>query len=202
MGNTLAKIETECEGNREEMLRRVLDNRKLRNMFEKHLDQEFSSENLVFVETVNIFMDKCKLPFSDDQGLLGQAKRIYKKFIDEESKHQVNLPHELKLKIDSDILLTEHNRETLLGLYRPAHDEIWRLMSYDSLRRFMAKYQAETRAQSKRHLKQPSTPKSTQSGSTRLASPRTPTTPSAEDQSGSQSPGWLSRASTKMGMGP
>ncbi|KAL7479782.1 hypothetical protein ACHAW6_005506 [Cyclotella cf. meneghiniana] len=99
--------------------------------FTRHCAREFSSENIRFWSAVNDF----RAQFDDDHGSIGEeAHEIYKKFIGNHAKTQVNLSSKQK----NDIKKAIESGTVTKDMFDVAQKEIFSVMSRDSYPRYVA----------------------------------------------------------------
>jgi len=143
-------------------LQGVLSDRSGLSSFKKFLTKEFSVENILFYEEIEEYRKK-KKEGGDDLELIGEAQRIYAKYIIIDSPFQVNLPDAIVKELESKLkdifsnagklpealapisfnrlpqaepsALLPAQRETPT-IFDKAQENIFKLMSTDSFPRF------------------------------------------------------------------
>ncbi|KDO32241.1 hypothetical protein SPRG_02719 [Saprolegnia parasitica CBS 223.65] len=100
--------------------------------FHQFLVQEYSSENLEFVDTVNSFDDNYDT-FSEDEQVAAAA-RILKLFVDENAPLQINIPSKIRVRLERKVI---KDKEAPKDLFRAAKSEIVALVQRDSWPRFL-----------------------------------------------------------------
>jgi len=142
-------------------LQGVLSDRGGISSFKKFLTKEFSVENILFYEEIEEYRKK-KKEGGEDLELIGEAQRIYAKYIIIDSPFQVNLPDNIVKELESKLKDIFSNAgklpEALAGSYQPrsmsdassllpnqretptifdkAQENIFKLMSTDSFPRY------------------------------------------------------------------
>lgn len=112
--------------------RNIFVHQKTYTSFRSHIQSEFSVENLDFVMTVRKY--KCQVNNIE-------ALNIYNRYIKETSEAQVNLPSTIKIEIDNFFTqFSEYDIRpdvNLVTIFDKAMEEIIKLMSSDSWKRFL-----------------------------------------------------------------
>lgn len=130
-------------------LRACLNHDKGRPLFVKHIEGEYSGENIKFFDVVTDLLKRAKQGMSahnDVQELQGTLKEIIKEYILDGSSQQVNIPsHQqkgIKAMYDSGALewanpLKGEAVEEMVGKMKDAQTEIYVLMARDNYPRFV-----------------------------------------------------------------
>ncbi|EQC26487.1 hypothetical protein SDRG_15665 [Saprolegnia diclina VS20] len=100
--------------------------------FHQFLVQEYSSENLEFIDMVNSFDDNYDSLSADDQ--VAAAARILKLFVDENAPLQINIPSKIRVRLERKV---SKDKEAPKDLFRAAKSEIVALVQRDSWPRFL-----------------------------------------------------------------
>lgn len=98
--------------------------------FSKHLDLEYSGENLKFYHTVNGFHDFCRK--CTTRRLKERANEISHQFITEDAPEQVNIPARQR----EDLLAVLASDSYDATVFDEAQEEVVKLMGADSFKRF------------------------------------------------------------------
>eukprot|EP01029_Cantina_marsupialis_P020536 TRINITY_DN4817_c0_g1_i2.p1 TRINITY_DN4817_c0_g1~~TRINITY_DN4817_c0_g1_i2.p1 ORF type:complete len:163 (+),score=43.94 TRINITY_DN4817_c0_g1_i2:401-889(+) len=122
-------------------LRRVLDDKKCVNVFKKFLVREFSVENLLFVLDAEAYQLASQRE-GDREHLRTRGKRIYDLYISSNSDMEVNIPDNVRTRIDKGIIDDPTNSH----LFDEARDVLFRNMERDSFPRFLRSQSCNTLA--------------------------------------------------------
>jgi Leucine-rich repeat (LRR) protein len=125
-------------GQQAAILKRVLSEPKARQSFRNYLMEEVASENLEFWEAV----EKFKSTFNSDlevqtKQLISDANKIYYQFIDDKATSPINIPGDVKEKIQR-IWRDEYNfpKGVNQWVFNEAQASIFKLMYSDSFHRY------------------------------------------------------------------
>lgn len=121
--DNMSKVTLETEFNK------TLSDIKLREEFVDFLKKEFSLENLMFYEKVNGFENQ----------EWSNAMDIYEEYVKVGSNFEINLPVDIRKKIDYDI----QEEMICAGMFSEAKENIKKLMIQDSFRRFFRQLEAK-----------------------------------------------------------
>ena len=97
-------------------------------LFKKHLQTEFSVENILFWDAVQDM--KRKFPKFSDEGRKKAIDFIWIKYVEQNADFQVNISSVQRRKVEHKLASLEPN------IFDEAADEIFNLMAVDSLPRF------------------------------------------------------------------
>lgn len=112
-------------------LKEVLEHPIGKELFRQHLVNEFSIENLNFYQAVK----KYKQIFSSHSVMSTNklARNLYSKYISASSPEQINLSHEVAMKLHA---AREVDRQYSVNIFDEAQANIYKLMKNDSFYRF------------------------------------------------------------------
>lgn len=119
---------------REENLVDTLRSANGRKAFMAFLVSEFSLENFLFWEAVNVW----KQDAENNMDLLAAARQIYDRYVDNNSEFCINISAQDRLRITDDLeKLSNADRRALLTIFDQAHHAVWKLMDSDSFPRYL-----------------------------------------------------------------
>mmetsp|Transcript_15847 Transcript_15847/g.31022 ORF Transcript_15847/g.31022 Transcript_15847/m.31022 type:complete len:643 (+) Transcript_15847:57-1985(+) len=119
-------------------LRTVLTHSAGRNQFSLYLADEYSTENLAFVDAVGAFVEQCRV--ADGAKVKEAATELYAKYVDAKAKEQVNIPARLREEIKE----TMQKEQFCATMFNAAKEEILRLMSVDTFKRFSVSHRFQS----------------------------------------------------------
>eukprot|EP01083_Nonionella_stella_P073669 199423_1 len=108
---------------------------ELYEAFENHLRMKLSEENLLFLRTVDDIYFNVRNQTFNHSTATQQTRDIYKQFISENSKNQINLPGNVRKRINND-LKKIHKIKDPLSIFDKAYDGISSLIHKEALPNF------------------------------------------------------------------
>lgn len=120
----------------------ILHDARLRSLFTDFMHATYSSENLNFWIDYNSLQRKCKVPASCNQkDVLEDALALWTTYLKPGAKGELNVDHELRkavTRLAPDIMAHAHCLPLLLKHFALIHAHVCRLMSNDSVPKFIA----------------------------------------------------------------
>lgn len=109
-----------------------LGNNNLGKMYRKHCRKSLNDENNKFIEAYKLYKN-----IKSRNELISYARIINKKYIDNESSHQINIKYQTHLTITNIINnIDNHSTETIRYMFDDANKQIRKLISDDIIPKF------------------------------------------------------------------
>jgi hypothetical protein len=127
-----------AKGERFEIFKILLEDKNHVAAFSRHLEKEHAAENMKFHLAVESFLAKYNSPTETiTSECVNDAEKIYDAYIKDEAPDAVNLPEQVKKKVDA---LYKDTYRYPAGInqfiFKECHNAIVQLMFTDSLKRF------------------------------------------------------------------